>query len=142
MLKDIEELRKEQGRLCDDVSEIETECDLLAKKIEVIDNTIEKINKQIDAYDKLNDTEEFERNQSRVDNMGYCRQSESCNFFHAPRICILRNWKMLAKMLSSETSQSMSLQKRKIVSLLALNDSCDSCNEFSQNIYYFWEHFT
>ena len=48
MQKDIGELRKEQGSLCDDVSKIETERDLVTKKIEIIDDVLEKINEHIE----------------------------------------------------------------------------------------------
>ena len=42
MQKDSEDLRKEQERQCDDVFELETECDIINKKIEVIDDTLDQ----------------------------------------------------------------------------------------------------
>lgn len=59
---------------------LETECDLINKKIEVIDDTLEKIDKQIDAH-KNDAEEELERKQCRFDNIGFCNQLDSCRFF-------------------------------------------------------------
>ena len=50
MEKDSEDLRKEQERLCDDVCRLENERDLINKKIEVIDHTLDKIDKHIGAH--------------------------------------------------------------------------------------------
>ena len=48
---------------------LETECDIINKKIEVIDDTLDKIDRQIDAHE--NDAEEeLERKQCRFDDVG------------------------------------------------------------------------
>ena len=61
MQKDIEDFREEQVSLSDDVSKIETERDLISKKMESIDDALEQIDKPINAHEKKDDAEELER---------------------------------------------------------------------------------
>ena len=138
----IEEFRKEKERICDDVCKIETERDLINKKIEVIDKTLERIDQKIDANKKIDEAEELNRKRCRYDNLGFCRQAEGCPFLHANEICDIyletgSCWRKVCHKRHPRVCRYGSRCYRgKSCRYLHFNDSCDRCNEFSQKVYF------
>ena len=139
--KETEDLRKYQERLCDDVSKLETERDLVNKKIEVIDDTLDKIDKQIDA-DKKDVEEEHERKQCRFDNFGFCNQTDRCQFFHTNTICDLYQetgtcWRKNCRQRHPKACRyGRRCYRGKSCRYFHFSDPCERCNVFSQKIFY------
>merc|ERR1719318_1803590 len=90
MIEEIESLKKEEVRLSDDVTYLETEQNQVTNKIKLIDETLEEMKKEIKTLMKpADDTVEKPdmRKQCHFDNKGYCRETENCQFFHSDIIC-------------------------------------------------------
>ena len=148
VLDDLENLKKDQVRLSDDVSNIEAESDVLNVKIETIDDAIKEIDKKIEAHEKLVENDEIvvnensERKQCRYNNRGYCRQLSDCNFFHSNSICEVyletgTCWRQICRQRHPKVCLYGSRCFRgKSCSYLHLDNLCDQCNHFSQKTYY------
>ena len=93
---DIENLKKDQVKISDDVTHLETEHDHVTKTIKSIDDALENIRKEIDVKDKHVDLEKADANpdikeeprkQCKYDRKGYCRASDNCIYFPSNSIC-------------------------------------------------------
>ena len=84
---------KEEVRLSDDVSHLETEQEQVTNKIRLIDNTLEEMKIEIETLKKPvvetveTSDKENQRKQCKYDRKGYCKESENCLFAHSNEIC-------------------------------------------------------
>ena len=83
--EDLENLRKEQIKLSDDVTILEAERDNVTEKFNIVDENFNKVKKEIEdrVHDIVNivnesgkDSNEKDRKQCKFDRKGYCRETE------------------------------------------------------------------
>ena len=91
MYIDLERIQKDEVKLSDDISKLETEKEKVAKKIELIDQTLQEFSDKIVELEKPIENRNDEQAKNKYDmrkpckfnNRGYCSQKERCQFFHA-----------------------------------------------------------
>ena len=92
---DLERIQKDEVKLSDDISKLETEKEKVAKKIELIDQTLQEFSDKIVELEKPIENRNDEQAKNKYDmrkpckfnNRGYCSQKERCQFFHAETVC-------------------------------------------------------
>ena len=95
MYIDLERIQKDEVKLSDDISKLETEKEKVAKKIELIDQTLQEFSDKIVELEKPIENRNDEQAKNKYDmrkpckfnNRGYCSQKERCQFFHAETVC-------------------------------------------------------
>ena len=149
----VEDLKKNEDKLAEDVSIMEAEREVIAEKIKLADKNLTEMKDSIDKItfksveknepkDDEKVVDDDDRKQCRYDNKGYCCQSESCNFFHPKSICNLylqtgTCWRQNCRQRHPRVCRYDSRCFRgKSCRYLHLTNLCDHCNEFSQKIYY------
>ena len=82
----------------DDVAKIEAELEHNAGPIEILDNNLQEMDTKIEASEILvkklendlinqNNVDKSEIKQCMFDRKGFCREQESCKFYHTDQIC-------------------------------------------------------
>ena len=93
LTNNIEEYKKKELKLSYDVSDIETKRKQVDNKISLIDETLKRVNENLEAFKQSIDDDKPEsvdrdiRKTCRFHNKGHCNQKESSPFFHGNTIC-------------------------------------------------------
>ena len=145
---DIEELKKDEVKLSDDVSIIEAERKQVTETISIIDDTLSEIKVQINAFEKhihenkLKQEENNSRKTCRFNNKGYCTEQERCQFFHADKDCEIYKrtgvcWKIGCRLRHPKTCwYGERCFRGESCGYLHHTVSCDRCEQKSQTRYY------
>ena len=142
---DLEGIQKDEVKLSDDISKLETEKAKVARKIEIIDQTLQEFSDKIVELEKPIENRKDEqannendiRKPCKFNNRGYCRGKESCQFFHAETICVIYRetglcWKPICRERHPKTCRySGECYRGESCRYLHHELSCDKCEKFA-----------
>ena len=150
LIEEIESLKREEVKISDDVTQLETEQRHVTNQIGLIDDSLEEMKLEIKALKIHVDDQKVDkkaeeadlRKQCRFDNKGYCRESQSCEFSHSDTICqvYLENgtcWEEKCRQRHPKVCYYADKCFRgKSCRYLHRSLTCDRCEHFSHNRYY------
>ena len=146
--EDIEGLKKNEIQLCDDVTNLEAEHKQVTSKINLIDNTLAAIKRNIEVLEKKDDNENetIEKERRKLctfNDKGFCRNSDqNCPFFHADLVCELYEstgicWKQNCRQRHPKICRyGYRCFRGASCRYLHRTSSCGRCEQFSPNCYY------
>ena len=154
LIEEVEGLKKEEIKLSDDVTNLETEQRHVADKIGLIDDTLEGIKAEIEVLQKHieNDNSASHRGdetdkradlrkQCKFNRKGYCKESQ-CEFFHSDITCQVYKenrtcWKQNCRERHPKVCRyADKCYRGKLCRYFHYSLTCDRCESFSQNRYY------
>ena len=155
LIEEVEGLKKEEIKLSDDVTNLETEQRHVADKIGLIDDTLEGIKAEIEVLQKHIENDNSARNNiqdepkeiddrkhCRYNRRGYCRQQEGCPYYHtnevceayvATGICCRQNCRLRHPKICRYGTQCY---RGKRCQYLHYNSPCQRCENFSCKLYH------
>ena len=136
LTRDIESLKTKETNLSDDVNHLEAERTKVTDKLIEIDNVI------LQLKENVIEEKQVERKQCKYDRQGYCKESESCPFYHTNEMCedYIRLgicYKETCRLRHPKPCRYRDQCYRgKVCRYLHYTRSCDRCERFSYKHYY------
>ena len=141
-------LKEEETKLSENVSILEVEREVIAVKIHSIDKALIELNENIielknkPENEDTTETKELDKKQCKFYKQGYCREKESCPFYHSDQNCsvYLSNgicWKRGCRERHPKPCRyNINCFRGKSCRYFHDNVPCDRCDTFSHNLYY------